>query len=660
VCRGVVGLLLLGLMPLCAVAQLRATVDSLKGRLGQAEALDRIAVLNELCWTYRMIDADSARQYGFEALALAEALDDLRGLAAAHNNLGVAYEAQDAYDEALRHHLQALSYKRRLGDSLEVANTYTNIGVVLDKRGQYKEALEQYYRALAIYESLNDSSRVAMALVNTAIVHKKQGDYDLVLANYERALALYAALDDAFGQAACYANLGSVSLDTGAYEDALRYARQSVAAFEVLGVRQFVPYGLATAGIAQLRLGRWDEAEGLLQRALEGHRDFDTAKEAAFVLRHLAELALARNRPHPARAYAVESLREARRVDAREEVKEAYRLLAVTAERLGDYRSALRHQKRFTALKDSLYEIEKTRQIAELRTIYETEKKERQIAMLDQERRAQALALQRNRILIGGLGFGIVLLLLLGLGWRKGVALAQQHALDQQRLQLKEAQLRAVIAAQENERRRIARDLHDGIGQQLGGLKMAWQHLSGQVKGQVPALESRFHDLSRILDAAGADVRTLSHQMMPRALRAAGLVPAMTDMLAQSFRHRPPTVTFDHFGVENRRFGDDLELGIYRISQELVNNILRHAEANVVAAQLYVTDDHLILRVEDDGRGVSLDPCGVSFEQGSGGHGLANIQSRAEMMGARFSVESEPGRGFTATVRVPLFPVSEA
>lgn len=635
------------LLPNAASAQLRVTADSLKARLAHAEEGERLAVLNELCWTYRMIDPDSARQYGFAALELAKELGDMQGLAAAHNNLGIAYEAQDAYEEALHHHRQALAHKRSLGDSLEVANTFTNIGVVLDKRGQYSEALEQYYRALRIYETLDDSSRIAMALVNTAVVHKKQEEYDLVLANYERALNLYAALDDAFGQAACLANLGSVYLETGDFAEALAYGRRAAAAFEALDVLQFVPYGLATVGIAHLRLGQLEQAAQTLQQALEGHRSYGTAKEASFVLRHLAELSLEQRRPGRAQTYARQSLEEAQRVDAREEVKEAYRLLAEAAEQRGDAEGALRHFRRFAALKDSLYEIEKAGQIAELRTAYETEKKEQQIRALENARRAQMLTLQRNQWALGGLGVGLVLLVLLGFGWRKRVALAQQHALDRQRLDLREDQLRAVIAAQERERRRIAKDMHDGIGQQLGGVKLAWQHITRQLDGSARALKPQLQNLSRILEQTSADIRTLSHQMMPRALREAGLVPALEDMLAQSFDHSAVDATFEHFGIGARRFDEDIEVGLYRIAQELAANVVRHAEARSAAVQLYAAEGQLILRVEDDGRGADLNVR-------SGGHGLANVQSRAELLGARLNLESEPGAGFSATVRVPL------
>jgi signal transduction histidine kinase len=203
-----------------------------------------------------------------------------------------------------------------------------------------------------------------------------------------------------------------------------------------------------------------------------------------------------------------------------------------------------------------------------------------------------------------------------------------------------------VITATEEERRRIAKDLHDGVVQGLTGLKLRIQNL---VYGsEVPAeLSKGLGETTELISRSIDELRNISHRMMPRALSEMGLVPALNDMLDKTFFGSQTKWSFDHIGMEGIRLDELVEVNIYRIVQELVNNILKHADAGTVSVQLLKNATHLVLIVEDDGKG--FDPT-----RSGDGIGVLNIHSRAQVLKGAVNFEPGPKTGTVVTLRVPV------
>jgi signal transduction histidine kinase len=211
----------------------------------------------------------------------------------------------------------------------------------------------------------------------------------------------------------------------------------------------------------------------------------------------------------------------------------------------------------------------------------------------------------------------------------------------------RERGLKAVVAGTDAERERIARELHDGIGQQITGLKFRLEDIAGRVGGSDQGAGERVREALAITEDAGRDVRELAHGMMPRALGTLGLAPAMQDMLAKAFGRTGIRWSFDHLGVDGR-FAPELEVGVYRIAQELTGNVLKHARAQEVQVQLLRNKGHLVLMVTDDGAG--FDPDRLSGD----GMGLAGMRDRARLLGGTLQFESAPGQGTSTTLRIPV------
>jgi signal transduction histidine kinase len=208
----------------------------------------------------------------------------------------------------------------------------------------------------------------------------------------------------------------------------------------------------------------------------------------------------------------------------------------------------------------------------------------------------------------------------------------------------KEKGLSAVFDATEKERQRIAKDLHDSVGQQMSGLKLAWSNLI-QSKEPIQNQKENLGKLSAVLEDAASEVRDISHQMMPKVLTEFGLGPAIQEMLDKSLQLTNLKYEFEQFNI-NERFDSRIEVSLYRICQELVNNVIKHSSATLLAVQLFKNQNHLILIVEDNGSGIA--------SQISDGHGILNIKSRLNTINGEVNYEPGHQAGTTATVRIHL------
>ena len=206
----------------------------------------------------------------------------------------------------------------------------------------------------------------------------------------------------------------------------------------------------------------------------------------------------------------------------------------------------------------------------------------------------------------------------------------------------KDKGLKAMIQAQENERGRIARDLHDGVVQQIGSVILKARSF---VDKYSPKEKGKANTFLQDLENSNQELRNISHQMMPRALKDLGMISAISDMLENSLTYSKIDYQFEHFNIDSRLPGR-IEVTVYRITQELINNIIKHSNANHVNVQLFKADDDVILIVEDDGVGIK--------KKESDGIGLLNISSRVDMMQGTVNFEPSPNSGTLVTVKIPI------
>ncbi|MDQ2795505.1 MAG: sensor histidine kinase, partial [Bacteroidota bacterium] len=309
-----------------------------------------------------------------------------------------------------------------------------------------------------------------------------------------------------------------------------------------------------------------------------------------------------------------------------------------------DYSTAYHYLAAAGATRDSLFGQVK---IAQLQALAFSEQLHQQELA---EQRFSSAAARRQRLLLAGLvalagAAGLTYLLLNRRRLRREVEFAQE------RQQLERLRAQAVLDAEEAERRRIGADLHDGVGQLLTAAKLNLHALAEELHSGAPTGAPRLlaHALD-VVDESFREVRSISHNLRPNALIRCGLGQAVRDFTSKVSPGGQPRFCLEFVGLdENHRLEPALESVLFRVIQELVQNIVKHAHATEVTVQLRRRPHELCVLVEDNG--VGFDPTALSSE---GGIGLKNIESRMVYLGGRVKFDSRPGQGTAVTIEVPM------
>jgi len=320
------------------------------------------------------------------------------------------------------------------------------------------------------------------------------------------------------------------------------------------------------------------------------------------------------------------------------------RNMSLLLEKMGNYKEAYAWLQKRNAVNDSLNNNSLKSRISELESRFQFAENEKKIAALQAEREQALLAQKNQRLLNLLLGAGAIVLVLIIIFLmyihRIGEKQARQRLQDiAQKQELKLTQ--AMLEGEERERARIARDLHDGLGGTLSGIKF---NLSAQADASVSHAAS--HIVWQLDDAIG-ELRRIARNMMPEGLVRSGLEVALRD-LCVSFSTAATTVEFQTNGI-CRNIPIAAQLNIYRIVQELLTNAVRHGKATEIIVQCLQNDHVFLITVEDNGCGFSAPP-----EPASDGLGLSNIRKRVNYMKGKMEIDSAPGQGTTVNIELRI------
>jgi signal transduction histidine kinase len=211
--------------------------------------------------------------------------------------------------------------------------------------------------------------------------------------------------------------------------------------------------------------------------------------------------------------------------------------------------------------------------------------------------------------------------------------------------------LRRVISTQETERRHLARELHDHLGQQLVALRLNLETVKGQAWGR-EQLRGEVERMEAVVRQLDSDVDYLAWGLRPALLDRLGLAAALEQFVREWSEHTRVAADFRTSGLGVVEFPPEVGINLYRIAQEALNNIQKHADAGSVSVLLQHRDGHALLIIDDDGKGFDPD----AAADGGGGMGLVNMRERASLVGGTLEIETSPGGGTTLYVRVPGAP----
>ncbi len=634
--------LLLGVIALYAQQSL---VDSLRTVLQKEKNLEkRIELYADIANEVKELNLELAKPYADTLEILAEQANSLLGKARAINLRANILKDEGQLDAAMLLFRQNLHIRLRLNDQKGMAQAYNSIGAIHAEQYKPDSTIYYYLKSAAINEQLGDFSNVAAGYSNIGNLYSDQQAPDKAIEYLEKALKIRLEHGEEKKTMYTYNNLAVAYGKKGtkaSIEKALLYSDKGIAV-ALKYDNKFVA-GVIEGGVCHLlnEQKRYEEAILYCQRSIQNLEATNRTPNLVFPLINLATAYNALNQPAEALKYAEKGyaiMVEKKFVDPLEVY---YEELANAHEKLGNHKQALVWFKKFMALDDSLFTAENVKNLADIETKYQTEKKEKELI-------AQKAQIFRQRTWLLTLVTSFVIFIAFSLLFYNRYRLKQQHILNEAIIREQKLGLNAVIEAQEAEQRRIAKELHDGIAQELVATKLGFDRLALKMKNIAPDEAENVIELSNLLNETCTEVRTISHLMLPPTLEKEGLVSSLQLLLENSLKRLDVAHEFHYIDV-NERFDSKIELTVYRIAQELINNILKHAQATQIAIELQKTDNNLVFKVEDDGKG-------YNFEEArrKGSLGLLNILSRVSNLGGTFIAEPKAQRGTVSLVQIPL------
>lgn len=550
-----------------------------------------------------------------------------------------SYETRN-FDSTLTEGSKALELARKNADSIAVAEIKRHIGVASYFKGRYDIAAQNYYESAAILEKANEKKKLAPLYNELGKLYRKTRDLDKAMENYEKAATIFKQLNDTGGISMILNESGVVYEYKADYREALNRYSASLRLAESTGDSLSVSYSLSNmAGIYVIEK-KFAEAEQNLLRALRIREQLKDSFAMALTFSDLGVAMNGKGDYAKATQYLQESNRLAERLQYVELQSNNYSELASVARNQGHFQEAYEYYLRRSYLRDSLFAMEKTKQIAELNTKYETARKEQQIQQQQNRLRMQ------NFLFIGIAGLVLLTGLLIHSQYRRN-KLRQETALQAERLRQQELAGKAVIEAEENERQRIARDLHDGVGQLMSAAKMKLSALESGIPFGNEEQRREMEKVIQLVDEGCREVRTVSHLMMPNALLKKNLAEAIREF-TEKLNNKTLQVQVHTEGLE-KRLDSNIETVLYRVIQECVHNAIRHSGASSLDISLIRDADGISGTIEDNGKGFDL-----SRKENFEGIGLRNIITRVEYLKGTVDFDSAPGRGTLVAIHVPL------
>ena len=612
------------------LAQAQSNVDSLLSQLPKAEGMDRVQILSYLTEALAYRHADSARMYGLEALEMISPEAIAQRYEVLHN-IAITYQVQSRYEEALKYSKESLHLAETFSDSTEKANIINNIGLIYDEQGLYDEAVRYYQHALRLYQAAKLTDKVALVNVNLGVVYKALGDYPNSIKNYQEALGIFQGMDNSYLVAVCEVNLGSVYLFVNQYDSALHYSQLASEKFHALSYFRFEAVAIGNVGIAHAKLKQNLAAIQYLKKAIALHEQNNNTKELAFCRLKLAEVYESEGDFNSALNQALEASRLAQQAQALQQMADADALLARLYQKRGDYANAFNYLKSYQAVHDTLFERNSVSEIRKFQIQYETEKKERALAISKAELAEKELEIQQSNARLTLVGAALLLAVVVGWAVYRQQRLRQAQLEQENRLKEQLAQAEAQNALQQ-ERLRISRDLHDNIGSQLTFINASMESLSKQVD-EPSVLEVKSLTLETI-----KELRKTVWLINKHSVSWEELVIKLREYL-KPVAAISTSVQVQTKGELNGMLEAQEANQLFRLIQEAVNNALKHAQASEISVLFEAKEEGVAVSIHDNG--IGFDPSEALGKS----MGLQSMQERAHSLQAEWELQSGQGEG---------------
>ena len=549
---------------------------------------------------------DSATYYFEKTKKLLQKLKDYKRIAIVNISLGAIQLKQGDYNKTITTLTESASFFEKTSDSLNAAKCYSNIASAFAELELFPKAIEYSEKALTVFENQNQTQFRLITLPNLATQYYKNGDTLKAIDYNAKAEKLATALGDKRSLSIIYNNLGELYLNKDS-EKSKTYLEKTLQLKNELNLKSGIEIAQSNLGYIYLKNHNFKTAISYFNKAEEKIK----GKQLVFVYNNL---------------------------------RDAYK-------GLGEMNRALEYAEKSNQLNDSILNSENQKNFIEIQTKYETEKKEKEILQLQTKNLEVDYKRKQNRNLLFGTIAALLvtifgLYLLLKNTKRKRIIMEQNLTIQEQNFNqlLKTQELEgidAILDAQEQERSKMAADLHDNLGSKVATLKL---YLESYDDGD--DFSSFYAKLKMLMNETYTEIRNISKNKNFGAQINKGLIPSTKIIAKRISDSKKIDIKVINVDVKTR-IENTLEIQIFRIIQELLTNIIKHAQATEAIVQFSEHENKLNIIVEDNGKGFNI-------EANRHGVGLTNIEKRVEKIDAELVIDSGSGNGTTIILNIPL------
>lgn len=637
--KGIVHIVSL-LVPVLLTAQTRE-IDSMLRQARTASGTSQVEIYRNLSHFTRTINADTSMYFARKAAELATISGRDYDKRIAYMAMGRTLIVKGSYDLAIKYFNQVLSVSPTKNDTITAA-ALNGIGTSQWQLGKHTEALLNHFKAVKIWEKEKNYKGIAASAVHIGMVYQTQEKLPLAEKHVLNAVTILEKNHDPGMQISAMHTLANIYGMEGKIKEAFALDQKGIALAEQT-TNEFAK-ALFYDNIGNCYLygnpPDYKKAFEYFIRTLQIDSAFQNKKQMSDSYVNLGGVLIEQKKYAEAIPYlrrsaelALESGFTQGRIKALLELSKAYKQSEQNDEAYISLQSAMK-------AKDSFAKANSEARMAEMEMVYETEKQQQQINL-------QRVQISKKNYLLAGIVLLIVFISLLVLSAWLRIRLKQKARFQQEIMKQQELASKAVMAAEEKERQRIARDLHDGVGQMMSVAKMNLSAFESDLKFVNADQQESFEKIISLVDESCREVRNVSHNMMPNALLKNNLAIAIKDFI-DKIEKRSLKVRVYTEGLDDR-MDSNLEIILYRVIQECVNNVIKHAEASRLDISVLKDKQGISATIEDNGKGFDIGDKD-RFE----GIGLKNIITRIEYLKGIVDFDSSPGRGTLVALNVPF------
>ncbi len=581
-------------------------------------------------------------------------LNDSTGIIESLKLQGIAYDVKGLNNKALDKYQLAMKVATQYKCEFQQASLLCNQGLVYINMGKLKTALEKLLAARQIFEYIApESNELAHTLNNIGSIYLHIKDPPKALMYFNLALELYEKNQNSLSMSAAMHNIANIYIQQNRKPDAKNVLKETIA------IKKKYPdsYGLSISysrlGALMTEMDSLGEAQNYLQKALTYAKNTNSSNQIIYIYQQKQKLHFKRGFFQKAIMYNRMAYDLAVENNALRHQKSSLKIFSVIYEKLGDYYNAHQYLSRYKQLKESLISQEQMGKIYEMQLDFEIRKKEDEITILKKQQELDKLKIEKQDLLISRKRLqttlaSIALILLFLLFYISYIKYRHKHRLKMELALVNQKKQHTInlLQAEEKERQRIGEELHDGVGQSLSMVKLSISDLIYHAPVNAFAIKEKHKELLSLTDSAFDELRTVSRNLSPATLHQKGLIPAITEIVSKLRQKGNYKINLQVIGFK-KPLDPMTETSIYRIIQELTNNIIRHAHAKTISMELVKNLEEIVIIAEDDG--IGFDPQKVNR-----GMGLFNLKTRLDNLCGNMTLDSKPGRGTIVSINIPI------